>query len=84
MIVSSRVTVGAAPVALAPAESGGSQLVVRNTGAADVLLGGSDVSGTNGFPLPAGTQVVVNLDPRDTLFGLRTGTADLVVAVLST
>jgi hypothetical protein len=56
----------------APVAGAGSQSVkIRNSGAADVFIGGAGVTTTTGFPVAASTVLdLQNVEPGDTIFGV--------------
>lgn len=59
------------------------RIVVKNTdGSADVYLGGSDVSSSNGFPLGAGESVAVPGFAGEELY-VRTASGTVAVRVLA-
>jgi hypothetical protein len=85
-ISAARITAGATTVALAAAEGGGSQLIVRNTEATNAAsLGAADVASGTGFLLAAGQTVTINLDAGDVLYAVQAvAAASAVLAVLRT
>jgi hypothetical protein len=50
--------------------SGSTVLVTVPAGGATVYVGGADVTTANGFPLPAGASVSVDLNSGDLLYGI--------------
>lgn len=89
-LTAERVTVGAAPVALNPADAGpsGTGLLIRAAGTGgtnDVSLGASDVAAGTGFLLVAGSVAVpVALGAGEQLYAIRAGGADGTVHVIRT
>lgn len=55
---------------------------LKNTGAAVVAVGGSDVTATTGFEIAAGGEESFNLDAGETLYGI-VASGTLVVEVLA-
>lgn len=78
-----RVTVGATAVSLTPSAVGfpGRRVVVRNTSAEPVLLGGPDVV-SGGFALAGGEQLDIPLPPGDELWAVRATTTDVELHIL--
>lgn len=84
-VSAARVTVSTAAVALNTANGGGRTLTVKNidaTNGAD--LGASTVTAGAGFALAAGATVQVELEADEVLYAIRSGAADVVLAVLRT
>ncbi len=61
----------------------GQSLVLSNTGAATVFIGGPGVTTTTGYPVPAGAEYSLDLDGLETLFAI-VATGTVTVAVLRT
>lgn len=83
-VTAQRITVSTTAVALNPAGTSGTRLLIKNTSANAADLGASDVTATGGFDLAAGATVTVELDPGDVLYAIRTAAADATLAVLRT
>lgn len=80
-----RVTVTDAATLIRTADTDGhSTVVVRNPGANDVDLGGADVTSGGGFVLAAGDQVVIDLGPAESLYGICDATLSQSVELLIT
>ncbi|HLS44291.1 MAG TPA: hypothetical protein VK045_02545 [Ornithinicoccus sp.] len=79
-----RVTVGSTPLSLTPSAVGfpGRRVVVRNTSAAPLCLGGPDVTAGTGYVLAPGEQLDLPLPPGDDLWAVRGSTADVEVHIL--
>lgn len=80
------VPTGAAPVQLAASAAAGSDripgntLAISNTGTVIAYIGGEDVSTANGFPLPVGAVLVI--DVAEHLYAVVSGAEAGAVAVL--
>lgn len=84
-VSASRVTASSGAVALNPATSAGTRLLVVNTDATNAVdLGGADVAANAGVPLAKGESLTVELAPGEVLYATRTTANDVVLAVLRT
>lgn len=87
MIAARRTTItSAAGLIVAAGETsaeGRDDLLVRNTGAVTVFLGGPTVTAAQGYPLQAGEAVGLHLLAGDDLYGI-TASADVEVATINT
>ena len=74
-LVGERATVGGA---------GGQRVLIKNTHATDkLIIGGPNVAGNNGFGIDAGQIFDLgNLEPGDSVYGIRGGSADIAAQVL--
>lgn len=79
-----RITVSTTAVALNTTSSGGNTLFVRNVDASNAAdLGSSSVTAGTGLPLPAATTIgPIDVDAGDQLFAIRSGAADVILAVV--
>lgn len=79
------VTVGTTPTLLTGSESDallGSHIVVNNTSAVTVYIGGSAVTIATGFPVAAGvTTVRFELGPNEAMYGVVAAATAAVAAI---
>lgn len=81
-VASAQVTVGTTATLVSAVESDfsvGSAAKVKNTGAADVFLGGAGVTTTTGFALASGATTDVPLGPGEQLFAVAAATGTVHV-----
>jgi hypothetical protein len=83
-ISAARITVSTSAVVLNTASPSGQKLTLKNTSANAADLGSGGVTAGGGFDLAAGATVVVELQPQDVLFAIRSAAADATIAVLRT
>ena len=84
MVTGKKVTVSTSATPIHTAGAPNAELMVRNSNAGTVYLGGSAVDTTSGFPLRTGEPLSMHLLPNDTLYGIvASGTLDVEVLVLS-
>ena len=83
-ISAQRITVSTTAVALNTAQTTGQKLAIKNTSANAADLGPAGVTAGTGFDLAAGATVVVQLQPQDVLFAIRSAAADATLAVVRT
>ncbi len=84
-VSAARVTASTVAVALNTASTSGVTLTIRNTDATNAAdLGGSGVTAGQGMPLAAGAMLSLQLQPGDVLYAIRSGAADVVLAVVRT
>lgn len=69
-MVVTQVIVGTTETLVYTAGTGGSNVLIRNPGAASVYLGAQGVLTTTGFALAAGDAVSMPLGPGDALYGI--------------
>jgi hypothetical protein len=83
-ITAERIVAGATAVALNDASTADCSLVLTNISANGADIGDSAVAAGNGFDLPAGATVTIDVDPGDQVFAVRSGTQDATIGVLRT
>jgi hypothetical protein len=83
-ISAQRFTVSTTALALNSASGGGERLLITNTSANAADLGPSGVTAGAGYSLAGNASVVIELDPGDVLFAIRSAAADATLAVLRT
>lgn len=84
-VTASRVTVSTTAVALNTVGTGGTTLRIKNiddTNAVD--LGTSAVTAGEGYPLAAGETFSVVANSGDSVYAVRSASADVVLAILRT
>jgi hypothetical protein len=71
-VSAAQVVVGATAVALNPAESGvaGGRLYVKNAGAAELVLGPSDVTTSSGFALAVDEMLEISYSYGERIYGV--------------
>lgn len=83
-VTAARITVSTSAVALNTASTAGQKLALKNTSANAADLGPAGVTAGTGFDLAAGATVVIELQPQDVLFAVRSGGVDATLAVVRT
>lgn len=78
MIVGYRIVVNTTPTLLnTVADTGGGgagqTFNVRNVGSQSIYVGASNVATTTGYEVPAGTNLSINLDGGEVLYGIAAG-----------
>ena len=84
MSTAARIVVSTTPVALNTASSSGQELQIKNTTANAADLGPSTVGAGAGFDLAGNAARVVQLQPYDVLYAIRSGGVDTTLAVVRT
>lgn len=87
-VKATRATVSTVAVALGSAETdsqAGSVIKIKNVDATNTVnLGDSSVTATTGYTLAAGATETFTLNSGESLYAIRTGTADVILHVLQT
>jgi len=83
-ISAQRIVASTTAIALNTASTSAVRLTLKNTSANAADLGAAGVTAGAGFDLAAGATVLVQLQPQDVLFAIRSAAADATIAVLRT
>jgi len=81
-ISAARITVSTAAVALNSRSLPGARMVITNSSANGADIGAANVTAGNGYALPAGATISLQLNPADVVYAVRSGAADAVLSVL--
>jgi hypothetical protein len=60
----------------------GARMTITNTSANAADIGAANVAAGNGYSLPAGATVQLQLNPGDQVYAVRSGTSDAQLSVL--
>lgn len=69
LIQADQATLGTSASPIHPAVGQASQVLLVNTGSTTVYIGPAGVRAPYGFPLTAGMDLSLNLDPEDVVYG---------------